>query len=448
MRRRDHPFEQLALVLSVVTALLLSGCATTDSESDLALVEKNLSETPAEYTDAQLRLGMMRFADSHAFEMYGAIGDAKLETSDLETLWALQVIAVEELTSLISIATGPDAEINMLDMLVHMTLMRGALEDFWIPRHLGPLGEPLLAVARAGERNIWELSSSVLTPEQQDELRVLIQRWRAQNPSRRGVSAMRFTRFASEFVAEDQALALALLQEVQGVAAEAREARLSAERMIFLVEHLPFQLEAQLQLFVYQMRMSSDTRNLLEGYEQLAAAAERVSLTVESMPAELERQRREALGDFWSGVAAEREALFAESEEPLMRVLSELRQTLEVSNQLVDRSDVLAARFFPEGGPDPDAKPFDIDSYRETAVQVTQAALQLEKLVAATTMLVGSEDLEAGGAPLAAALAQATDALDQSVLRAFWLGIGLIAAAGVTALVVALAYRRLSARIE
>jgi uncharacterized membrane protein len=63
-------------------------------------------------------------------------------------------------------------------------------------------------------------------------------------------------------------------------------------------------------------------------------------------------------------------------------------------------------------------------------------------------MLVGSEDLEAGGAPLAAALAQATDALDQSVLRAFWLGIGLIAAAGVTTLVVALAYRRLSARIE
>jgi hypothetical protein len=436
----------LVLALAFLMTLLLSGCATTDSESDLAQIEKSFSEAPDEYTDAQLRLGMMRFADGHAHELGAAIGDAKLETHDLNTLWALQAIYVEALTSLISIATGPDAEINLLDMLVHMTLMRGALEDFWIPRHLGPLGSPILAVAKMGEQKIWDLSSPVMTPKQQEELRGLIRHWRAQNPDRRGVSAKRFTHFASEFVAEEQALALALLQEVQGVAAEARQARLSAERMIFLVEHLPFQLEAQLQLFVYQTRMGGDTRTLIEGYEQLAAAAERVSLTVAAMPAELERQRREALGDFWSGLAAEREALLTESEEPLVHVLAELRQTVEASNQLVDRSDALAARFFPESGRDPDQEPFDIVPYRETAVQVTQAALQLERLVSAATLLVGSEDLEAGGAPLAAALTQATEALDRSVMRAFWLGIGLIAAAGVTALLVALTYRRLSIR--
>ncbi len=438
----DHRFECLALVLAIAAALPLSGCATTDSESDLAHVERSLAEVPDEYTDAQLRLGMMRFADSHAFEFSSAVGDAKQASDDLNQLWALQAILVEELTALFSIATSPDAEINMLDMLVHTTLMRAALEDFWIPRYLGTLGEPILTAARAGEQEIWEISSQVLTTEQQEELRELIRHWRGQNPSRRAVSGVRFTRFASEFVAEDQALALALLHEVQGVAAEAREARLSAERIIFLVEHLPFQLEAQLQLFLYETRMGSDTRNLLEGYERLAAAAERVSLTVESMPAELERQRREALGDFWSGLAAEREALFTESEEPLVRVLSELRQTLEAGNQLVDRSDVLAARF---SGQD-EGKPFDIDSYRETAVQVTAAALQLERLVSAATLLVGSEDVDAGGAPLAAALNQATEALDRSVVRAFWLGIGLIAAAGVTALLVALAYRRLSTR--
>jgi hypothetical protein len=208
-------------------------------------------------------------------------------------------------------------------------------------------------------------------------------------------------------------------------------------------------VQAKLQLALYDFMLEPDMRAVFDGYAQLAAAAERVGLAAEALPAELERQRREALGDFWVGLAGEREALLgslAESEDSVLGVLTELRRTLEVSSELAERADRLTARFAPEPGSSANDEPFEIEQYRETAAQVTEAAIRLEQLVVALGSLVGSDERSSEGAPLNLALARATGAVDASLNRAFWLALGLILTAGVTALSVALAYRAIASR--
>ena len=219
------------------------------------------------------------------------------------------MIAVDIMGALISVATGPDAEINPLDMLVHVTTSRMALEEYWIPEVLGPVGEPILPIDKLGEDEIWEISRAVLTPQQEGDLGGLIEHWRAQHPSRRSLLGARFSRFTSEFSADDQALALALIHDVQGIRSEARELRLTAERTLFLAHHLPWQVQSQAQLQMYDFLLNSQTQKVLEGYDAIARSAEPIGRTVDALPAELERQRREALAEFWTGLASEREAV-------------------------------------------------------------------------------------------------------------------------------------------
>ena len=74
-------------------------------------------------------------------------------------------------TETCSIASGPNAVANLLDMTVFVTVTRMALEDHWQPKVFGESALPCWKAAGTSETEIWRIAGSVLKPEQQTELR-------------------------------------------------------------------------------------------------------------------------------------------------------------------------------------------------------------------------------------------------------------------------------------
>ena len=102
---------------------------------------------------------------------------------------------IERTETLLDIATGPNAVAAMLDVVVVETLARMVLEEHG-EALVGMPVEPLVQALRDGERDIWEVAAKVLRPEQQEELRTLIDEWRARNPNDLYTSDVRFADFA------------------------------------------------------------------------------------------------------------------------------------------------------------------------------------------------------------------------------------------------------------
>src|SRR6185369_10936271 len=81
-----------------------------------------------------------------------------------------------------SIASGPNANANLLDMTVFVSISRAITEDYWLPKVYGESARPLLEAFIRGENEIWELAATILTPEQRTELREAIVTWHQKHP--------------------------------------------------------------------------------------------------------------------------------------------------------------------------------------------------------------------------------------------------------------------------
>ena len=138
----------------------------------------------------------MRFADTYVATVAQACDDitAKATNSDIRLValrWKLG-----QATSAYTDATGQNPAVNALDMLVLITMARMVMEDYGVETY-GDAILPLLNTQRNLETNAWTLAGGVLKPSQQQELRDLIQEWRAKNPHQRYIGPIRFREFVS-----------------------------------------------------------------------------------------------------------------------------------------------------------------------------------------------------------------------------------------------------------
>ena len=89
------------------------------------------------------------------------------------------------------------------------------------------------------------------------------------------------------------------------------------------------------------------------------------------------------------------EALLVE-EQRLTGLVTELRKALEEGNKALVSANTLTDKFGlgqPSDSPG-DGKPFDIDDYKATVVEVANTADKLTRLAESTTRLVGTDGLE------------------------------------------------------
>jgi hypothetical protein len=254
-------------------------------------------------------------------------------------------------SSSLDIASGPQPEVNLLDMLVFITLSRQSLENYWGPQILGDQSHSLVKAFADSERRLWTLSDRIMSEAQQRELSELIRQWRTEHADQVRVEWVRFGDFASHsnVVAQERdRAARGLLGSVKSAAQSADQALMLAERGMFLVNRLPFLLRLQARLGVQETL--DDSLGKLQNIPALVAAAPKLrGALVDTIQVTSNAQ-----------AAAHETRLLYEAVEPLLHSLkliegdgadpnraptvtwAQVHEVLESSNRLTDRSLALA----------------------------------------------------------------------------------------------------------
>jgi hypothetical protein len=154
-------------------------------------------------------------------------------------------------SSAIDIATGPIPSVNLVDMLVFLRLCREALERHWIPTLYGAQGAPVVAAFSKSEDDLWSAAAPVIHASQRHELENLVGDWLAENPHQYRVEGVRLDDFSSGREGADvnrQRRVTGLLSAIRSATRAADDARLLADRGIFLTNRLPFLWRLQARL--------------------------------------------------------------------------------------------------------------------------------------------------------------------------------------------------------
>jgi hypothetical protein len=154
-------------------------------------------------------------------------------------------------SSALEIATGPDPEVNLLDMIVFVRLSRAVLERHWIPEVYGERGADLGQVFARAEQDLQGMAEQALTPAQRGELASLVDAWLAENPAQVRVEGVRLAEFsaaAGSAAAQRAIRARGLLTSVRTASHAANQAMLLAERGLFLLHRMPFLWRLQARL--------------------------------------------------------------------------------------------------------------------------------------------------------------------------------------------------------
>jgi hypothetical protein len=124
----------------------------------------------------ELQAKLLRFADAFQTSIAASLGRLRFhgEPADLQTIlqWKASVSSV-----VISIASGANIRVNLLDLAVIVTLLRLTVESPFRVEEFGESGTLLRKDCRDAEETIWSHSSAVLEPGQKEELRRAVEAW-------------------------------------------------------------------------------------------------------------------------------------------------------------------------------------------------------------------------------------------------------------------------------
>ena len=345
----------------------------------------------------------MRFADDYSGRLLVASDGLNSATNVISRIDLVR-LKLHLVGGCMAVATGPNATMNLLDMLVLVVLARTVVEEQWVPGTYGESARPLLEACRQGETNITAIATTVLKPEQVAELQSAITQWRLHHPDLRGAVFTRALGLAVELEGSRDStespsgsvFGLLRLDPLAGLdppARELAETRLFAERALFLSQRKPMLLRWQAELFALEIAETPVLREARTNSLQIAAAMERTSKVMEEFPA-LVRSEREAI---LKAVA---------SQEPgLTNVAAQVKATLDAGRQMSDSVNTALTTFqrlqesLKTEDPKPPSQagtppePFRIKDYAETAQRIDAAAERLTGLLRALDQTLGSTNL-------------------------------------------------------
>lgn len=175
------------------------------------------------------------------------------------------------------IATGPVAEVNLLDMIVFVRLSGRLVERHWIPEVYGERGAELAKAFATSDEELSDIAKQVLTVAQRDQLTALVNDWIADNPAQIRVEGVRLADFsaaAGRVEAERARQAKGLLSSMKTATKTANQALLLSERGLFLFHRLPFLWRLQARLGAREM-LNDAVAQLTEGAQSPIAKVTR-----------------------------------------------------------------------------------------------------------------------------------------------------------------------------
>jgi len=389
---------------------------------------------------------LLRFADEYSMRMVGGVDNLRRGPDALSPAEVLQVkIAIASETW--SIASGPNAVADLIDMTVFVTVMRMTLEDYWQPKVFGKSALPMLAYSQSAEADIWKVAGKVLKPEQQTDLRQSIAAWHHQNPLRESLVASRSLDFASRVEALGQnevkkpgnVFSLLNVDPLAGMEPAVREVaqtRMFAERALFVAQKMPTLLRWQTELLSVNAVEMPAVQQLISNSTQLSVSVERFAHVAEQLPKQLSTEREEIV-----------KALQTQ-EKDIASLMGQGTQFSASLNTTFTTFDALMKRFGvgepkSEEPPPANAVPFRIQDYTQSAAQIEATAGRLTELLGMLDRTMGSFNLAQFSEQVGPVVQQAEAGGKEVVDYAFWKGILFV----VIVLVAALIYRFLVTRL-
>jgi hypothetical protein len=162
----------------------------------------------------------------------------------------------------LEIATGPVAEINLVDMIVFVRLSRAVLERHWIPELYGDEGLELAEIFARSEEELAAVAERALGAAQRRELEALTGSWLEANPDQFRVEGIRFSDFSSAAgAAGERAMKVrGFLSSMKTATRAASQALLLSERVLFLVNRMPSLWRLQARLGAREMLSDAVTQ--------------------------------------------------------------------------------------------------------------------------------------------------------------------------------------------
>lgn len=398
--------KHFVLVLCATAGLaILSSCtslSTQRKEESTASIKKiqNIDGGHTQVmTLGELRDEVQRFAYrfvTHVNEPLRTVGGAN---SPPGVRKVVQRMKFSNTWSAVDIAIGPNPELNLIDMMVYVTLSRMLMEDYWVPTVFTEQGGILTKAFRDMEEDIWSVGARVLDPEQREELRGVIVKWREHNPDVHMVTGVRFGNIAPQAGNSR----LADMQKPGGLLGQMQRANDAVDEVRLLSERLIFLMKAMLPLSQYQAEATLSDILAEPAFEQMFSDLDRLTTSTERYATMLERlptERNATLSQVSAIIAKERNDFLTEivpHEERLRGVLTNLRETLVEANKLIMSVESFAGKYVPAQDPSgshalpgADQKPFDIKEYQDTVSGVTDTVREAQKLALILEQILNS----------------------------------------------------------
>jgi hypothetical protein len=401
----------------------------------------------------ELQHQLLGFADQYAARM---VADVDRLRQDGRPVNAAQVLRwkIALGTEISSIAAGPNAFANVLDMAGFVTVMRMSLEGYWQPKVFGESASPMLEECRTAETNVWQLVDTVLKPEQREELREAVAAWYRQDPQPEGVLAARTVGITSRIAQVKSATAsgsgsvfsllkLDPLSSLDPATRELTQTRLLGERGLYVAQKMPTLLRWQTELLALNTSELPAVQQLVTNSTQLAASAERFASVADQLPDRLSAEREQILKALQSQ-EKELAALAGEMRQTLLagsQMSTSLNTTLTTFDALMKRFGVGETNSAPVA--DTNAVPFRIEDYLQTAAQLEATARQLTELLVTVDQTLGSTNLAQLPARVDPVFQQAKSGGKEVVNHVFRMGVWFVA----IVLAAALIYRFLTVRM-
>ena len=434
----------LAALLATATGCrVLQSAANVPGQAVRSVTPGNSTKPAADPVEVQQKL--LRFADEYSMRMIAGVDNLRRGTNALTPAKVLET-KIQISSETWSIAAGPNAVADLLDMTVFVTVTRMALEEYWQPKVFGDSALPMLNYSRNAETEIWELAGTVLTPAQQAELHRSIAAWHGQNPLPESLVAVRALGFAAQVVESGKAdetqpgsvFSLLMIDPLAGMDPAVREiaqTRMFAERALFVTQKMPMLLRWQTELLSLNAVEMPAVQQAVSNSTQIAMSVERFAAVAEKLPDQFSNERAEILKALQS------------QEKDVSALLTNGTQMSESLNTTLTTFDALMKRFGvgETNNAAPAAtntEPFRIQDYTAMAAQLDATAQRLTELLVTLDRTLGSSNLLQLTAQAAPVVQSAKAGGKEIVAYAFWKGVLLVG----VGLLAALIYRFLPAR--